>query len=95
MNSIKISDKNEGTSAPYWIIIDPKQNFSVGEQGIYNIAFMFSGVFFSRESAQAWLDCQKHNYSKHARVYCHSGHYSTEWREAIENGNIKKESGNE
>ena len=87
MNFVKISENNEGTSAPYWIIIDPKQNFETGNQGLHNIAFMISGVFFSRETAEAYLQARRHAFSKNAGVYCHSGRHSLEWVEAVKNGN--------
>ena len=78
---MKISDKNEGTAYPFWIIIDPRQNFKVNSDGIYNIASMITGVWFSRESAQEFLDRTRYNFSEHARVYCHSGTYSNDWIE--------------
>jgi len=70
----------EGTSYPFWIIIDPRQNFETGNQGIHNIAGMIHGIFFSREDAQDFLDKTRYNFSKHAKVYCHSGHESGDWR---------------
>ena len=83
MNKIKLSGDNEGTSYPFWIIIDPQQNFVVNNQGLHNVASMITGVFFSRKSAQSHLDARRYNFSKNAKVYCHSGYYSYEWREAI------------
>jgi hypothetical protein len=76
---IKISNKNESTRCPFWIIIDPKQNFKTDENGIYNVARMITGVWFSREAAQTHLDCNHHHFSKNAVVYCHSGCYSKDW----------------
>jgi len=85
MNRINILGDNEATQSPYWIIIDPRQNFEVNANGIYNIASMISGVWFSRESAQNYLDSHRYNYSKNAKVYCHSGHFSEEYKDAIAN----------
>ena len=47
--TIEVSEKNEGTSAPYWLILDPKQNMpcSVGVLGGQIV-----GPFFSREEAE-------------------------------------------
>lgn len=76
---MKISEKNEGTSYPFWIIIDPRQNFEVNSNGIHNIASMITGVWFSREEAQEFLDRTRYNFSKNAKVFCHSGCYSNDW----------------
>ena len=76
---MKISEKNEGTSYPFWIIIDPKQNFNTGIQGLHNIAGMITGVWLSREAAQSYLDGHRYNFGPNAKVYCHSGCYSSDW----------------
>lgn len=78
---MKISEKNEGTAYPFWIIIDPAQNFKTDSDGIHRIAGMITGVWFSREAAQEFLDKTRYNFSKSARVYCHSGYYSQDWVE--------------
>lgn len=78
---MKISEKNEGTTYPFWIIIDPAQNFKTNSDGIHKIAGMITGVWFSREAAQEFLDKTRYNFSKNARVYCHSGYYSQDWVE--------------
>ena len=75
------SSDNEGTRLPYWIIIDPKQNFDTNEDGIYKIASMITGVWFSRELAQKYLDNHRYNFGKNAVVYCHSGCYSEDMQE--------------
>jgi len=82
--NLKISNKNEFTSCPFWIIIDPKQNFTVDEDGIHRIAGMITGIWFSREAAQIFLDRTRYNFSKNAKVYCHSGVYSDDWAELSE-----------
>lgn len=86
---MKISDKNEGTSYPFWIIIDPHQNFSKGSQGLHNIAGMITGVWFSRETAEEYLKNHRYNFGEGARVYCHSGCYSGDWIEL--NKELKKQ----
>lgn len=77
--NIKISAKHEGTSYPYWIIIDPRQNFKTNENGIYNIARMITGIWFSRESAEEFLKKTRYNFSENAKVFCHSGNYSEDY----------------
>lgn len=68
---------NEGTSAPYWLIIDPyRQMF---ECNAHTVASMISGPFFSREDAEKYLNSRRYNYSKHAVVYCHSGYFSRKY----------------
>lgn len=81
--TLDVSEKNEGTSYPWWLIIDPEQNLSKDERAIYNIAGMITGPFFSRDSAQNFLNATRYNFSKHAVVYCHSGGYSDEWVKAV------------
>lgn len=67
---------NEGTRAPWWIIIDPKQNFTIDHN---RIASMITGPFFSRPDAEEFLQRTRYNFSKHARVFCHSGCYSKKY----------------
>ena len=77
---LNISELNECNARPFWIIIDPEQNFTKGKEGINNIASMITGLFFSREEAQEYLSGKSYHFSKNARVYCHSavdyGQYS-------------------
>jgi len=77
----KISGKNEGTAYPFWVIIDPRQNFKTNDDGLHYVAGMFTGVWFSRESAQNFLDRTRYNFSANAHVFCMSGTYSEDWRE--------------
>ena len=77
---IEISEENEGTSYPYWLILDPDQNMSCD---IHYLASQIAGPFFSREEAEAELKATRYNYSKRAKVYCHSGCYSRQYREKI------------
>lgn len=72
---LDISEKNEGTRSPWWTIIDPRQNLKTDVDGIYNIASMITGPFFSREEATQYLQNHRYNFGKNAKVYCHSGCY--------------------
>lgn len=80
---IEISEKNEHTRSPYWLIIDPRQNFEVGEQGLHNVASMITGPFFSREEGELWLKTRRYHFSKNARVYCHSGTDTFQYGEKV------------
>ena len=78
---MELSKDNEGTSYPFWIIIDPSQNFRTDSEGIYNIASMITGVWFSRESAEKFLRRTRYNFGSNAKVFCASGTYSEDWIE--------------
>ncbi len=98
---IELSEENEGTFAPYWIIIDPQRLKSVvrlakkhGEIARYDelisyIGFATTGLFFSRESAENYLKAKHYNFSKQAKVWCHSGYASFEYCEAIKKAEKK------
>jgi predicted LPLAT superfamily acyltransferase len=73
---LNVSNKNEGTSAPYWLILDPKQNMDCD---IHSMAFHITGPFFSREEAENELQATKYNYSHRAKVYCMSGCHSHQY----------------
>ncbi len=78
-------DKCEGTAYPFWIIIDPKRvPLSNYRSRIHHIAGSVVGPFFSREAADDLLKWKSHHFSKHAVVYCSSGHASEEWKKLIE-----------
>jgi len=78
---IEISEEHEGTSFPWWLIVDPVQNMSCdpGTAVINQI----TGPFFSREAAQEYLTRTRYNFSKRAVVWCHSGHQSDESTRAV------------
>lgn len=80
---IEVSEKNEGTQAPWWMIIDPRQNLHTGREACFNIAGMITGPFFSREHAERVLQAQRYNFGKGAVVYCHSGHANRDYYEQI------------
>jgi len=69
---------NEATNAPYWLILDPKQNM---ECNIHALAGQITGPFFSRKDAQEFLEATRYNFGTRAVVYCHSGCYSRKYLE--------------
>ncbi len=81
-----VSTENEGTSSPWWVIIDPKQNFRTDKEGVNHIAHMITGPFFSREAAQNYLSGRRYNFGPNATVYCHSGYWSSEYEGAYHRG---------
>lgn len=81
---IEVSEENEGTASPWWMIIDPKQMM---KPEVNTVAMgMITGPFFSREEAQCVLDARRYNFGKHALVWCHSGcdtiQYDKKYKEA-------------
>ncbi len=80
---IEISEECEGTSSPWWSIINPSQNFKTNEEGIYAIASMITGPFFSREEATRELKNRRYDYSEHAVVFCHSGYHSGQYSQKV------------
>jgi len=86
---IDVSEKNEGTEAPWWAIVDPRQNLKTDKAGVANIASMITGPFFSRESAENHLSARRYNFGKNAAVWCFSGYWSHEYKMAIRDGRDK------
>jgi len=76
-------EENEATDTPYWVIIDPRQNFKVNSDGLYNIAGMVTGIWFSRASAERHLQHRRYAFSKNAKVFCMSGYWSSDYKELI------------
>jgi len=88
INTLSKAD-NEGTAAPYWLILDPRQMLRLD---VDVLAGMITGPFFSREDAQLYLKNKRYNFSKNAKVYCHAGHQSWKYAEIFDgNGNPKIE----
>ena len=85
--TLELSTNNEGTAAPWWAIIDPKQLMWKSPR---EVASMITGPFFSREAAQKQLDSTRYNYSEHAVVYCFSGHNSPEYKKAVTESKLKE-----
>lgn len=77
--TLEVSTETEATASPWWMIIDPKQNFQTESGGVHNIACMVTGPFFSRAEAEDYLSRAKHHFSKNAQVYCASGYQSAQY----------------
>lgn len=77
IDTLKPSDC-ECTESPYWLLIDPRQNFSCDPHAI---ASMITGPFFSRKDAEEYLKRRRYKYSKRAVVYCHSGYWSDKYKD--------------
>jgi len=88
-------ENNEGTDSPYWLIIDPswlpKSTLKDDpDQALHIVASMINGPFFSREEAQYFLNATNYNFSKNAKVYCHSGYSSHKYKMACRNAELKQ-----
>lgn len=77
---IDVSDENEGTDSPYWLILDPSQNL---KRDLCALACQITGPYFSRQAAEKHLHARRYNYSDRAMVYCLSGYWSSEYKLAI------------
>lgn len=77
---IEVSELNEFTDSPYWLILDPLENL---ELRIPVLAGQITGPFFSREEAENHLTNRRHNFSNEATVYCMSGYWSRKYKEAL------------
>lgn len=75
---LEVSDKNECTDSPYWLVLDPEQNMSCCP---HQMAGTIEGPFFSREEAEEYLKQRRYAYSDRAVVYCLSGYRSRQYRE--------------
>jgi len=73
---------DEATKAPYWLILDPKQNM---ECSIHALAGQITGPFFSRKDAQEFLEATRYNFGTRAVVYCKSGCRSRKYLEYCRN----------
>jgi hypothetical protein len=71
---ITIEGDNEITAYPWWAIVQPERK---GDSAIG------AGPFFSRKSAQEYLDGHRYRYTKKAFVFCFSGHASPDYRERV------------
>lgn len=99
---IEVSEKNEGTESPWWILIDPvtlKTMFEgAAEHGEVPdlesirtaIAYAIEGPFFSREEAEQYRHSRSYAYSKSAVVWCHSGYRAEQYREALREARLEE-----
>jgi hypothetical protein len=85
--TIEVSDDNEATAEPWWVIVDPKQMMSPDPYSV--MMGMITGPFFSREEASETLKARRHHYSPRAVVYCASGCYTTQYRKAYRDAEAK------
>jgi len=76
---LEISMENEGTESPYWLILDPEQNMQLN---VTRLANQITGPYFSREEAEQHLKNRHYHYSKRACVYCLSGYWSQQYKQA-------------
>lgn len=93
--TLKVSEDNEGTAEPYWLIVDPSHVYISEEEeeaDVHNIANAITGPFFSREEAQAHLDRRRYAFGKNAVVvvYCHSGYWSKQYKDAFRVAEIRE-----
>ena len=81
---LDVSMDNEGTNAPWWMIVDPCQMMSPNAAEV--AMGMVTGPFFSREEAKSELTNRRYDYGSDAVVWCASGcntkQYLQAWREA-------------
>lgn len=75
---IERSERNEATSYPWWLIIDPEQMM---RPSVDSVASMVTGPYFSREEAESVLKGAPHRFSQRARV---TGYHSVEYRRATD-----------
>lgn len=80
---IEVSEDNECTGSPWWIIVDPRQNFKTDPDAVHYIASMITGPFFSREEAERVLQGRRYRFGKGAKVYCHSGADTIQYRQKV------------
>jgi hypothetical protein len=77
---LEVSDKNESTAAPYWLILDPHQNMKLDP---HVMAGDITGPYFSREEAETHLKNRHYNFSSRAVVYCLSGYWSHQYKTSV------------
>lgn len=84
---LEVSENNEGTDCPYWLIIDPEQMLKPKASTV--AMNMITGLFFSREEAEEELENRNNFYSKRAEVWCLSGNRSKQYSDAFKSSNLK------
>lgn len=84
-------ERNEATAYPYWIIIDPaKVPLCNYKTKAHYISSAVTGPFFSREAGEDYLKYKSHHFSKHAIVFCASGHASEDWVKLMKKARAEK-----
>ncbi|MGD9159640.1 MAG: hypothetical protein PVG39_14600 [Desulfobacteraceae bacterium] len=89
--TLDVSEKNEGTEAPWWVICDPCPMIQPDPYLV--MMRMITGPFFSREAAEKHLNVHRHNFSERAVVYCASGCYSPQYDSAYREAEKKLKDG--
>lgn len=77
---LEVTGDCEGTDSPYWLILDPRQNMGAD---VHMMGGHITGPFFSRKEASDFLTATRYNFGKRACVYCLSGTYSGQYKEAL------------
>ena len=77
---LEVSEEHEGTSAPWWMIIDPSQMMRSDPATV--AMGMVTGPFFSRKEAEDFLKATRYNFGKNPVVWCASGCYSKQYSDA-------------
>lgn len=85
---IDVSDENEGTAEPWWVIVDPKQMMKPDPYAV--MMGMVTGPYFSRKEAQEYLANHRYNFTSMAVVYCASGCYSEIYKKAYRAAELKR-----
>ncbi len=93
--SIEVSEKNESTSEPWWVLIDPSNIKEImngvakygevpsSEYILSAIAFSIEGPFFSREEGEEYLKRRSYAHSSNATIWCASGYRTTQYKAAL------------
>ena len=87
---LEVSEECEGTRAPWWMIVDPRQNFRTDNNAVHAVASMIRGPFFSRAEAESVLKARRYNFGKGAVVYCASGCDTVQYRLKTDAANNKR-----
>lgn len=61
--ALNVSEANEGTDSPWWMIVSPRQ---ILRPSVESIVSCITGPFFSREEAEAQLNVRRYDYGKDA-----------------------------
>lgn len=92
---LEVSEDNEATDSPWWVLIDPKtiQQImeGVAEHGelpstdyiLGVIACSIEGPYLSRKEAEDYLQSRHYAYSNDAKVWCASGYRADQYKQAI------------
>jgi 3-mercaptopyruvate sulfurtransferase SseA len=84
---LEVSELNESTASPWWVIVDPKQMMK--PDPYYMMMGMITGPFFSRREATDFFTAKRHRFSDRAVVYCASGNDSCQYDQAYRKAETK------